>query len=142
MLDLAVCPASMFHRLSARTPEDSFGSDHFPAFLLLGEITPFRYPPKRLKNYKIADWVGFRGSCSAAFEGGVEDFDSFLSCLVRCRDAAVPDVHVRPGVVRCRWWDADCSAALRCRERAMLKWRECRSVENFFGSKPTYCFVF
>ena len=130
VLDLAICPPSLSPRIISRTLEDSFGSDHFPVLLRLGDIVPVRPPPKFLKNYKRADWNVFRDVCSSSITSS-DNYDSFTRKLLAARDAAVPEVCIRPGTVRCRWWDGECSEALRGRKRALLNWRTVRSLGNF-----------
>lgn len=136
-LDLTLVSFELAAKCTWQVLGDSLGSDHLPV------LVSFFDSPIHIDNssgprwnFKKADWKLFSALCSSSIAESIVCDDvtkfscSITDCIVAAANASIPTVTYkrRSGVP---WWNGDCSAAKKARQRAYNTVRRTGQLADF-----------
>lgn len=118
------------------------GSDHFPILSRFRRrLTVEKMGTASRLDYTTADWEKFCGSCDKDVgwvdsEGDVEGWNRSICGMLM--GAAGGSILKKEGFKRRKivpWWNKDCDAAVRARNKAYRRLRKCPVVANWVEYK-------
>lgn len=160
-IDISMVHASLGPTTEWSISEDSWGSDHFPIFILIKcyAISYNPYPRSNRIQSKNIDWKSFKSRINTAvFENKVSlneilepevKYSSFTAIITdalspihksqnnqpisshRINDASYQPRFPPP----CEWWDSECDRFLRLRKAAWLSFKSSKLRTDFIKYK-------
>ena len=123
LVDLSLSHPAIFLDFQCEVLPDLHTSDHYPVLIKMSNNTPETSKPPRF-NFRKADWAALKSDClrfinPALFEGEQEDkMAIFTSKLIELAKKNIPQTSRLPRPCSKPWWDEECKALVRERNKA------------------------
>ena len=132
-IDLSICSPSVFMDFQWKVHGDQCGSDHFPIFLDINRPMPEERVPRWQLNR--ADWLAFTTLCSSVINDEIfRDLEDplafFAHSLVDIATRTIPKSSPTPHSRHKPWFTAACREAIKCRKKALRKFRRRPTASN------------
>ena len=126
-IDLSVCSPNIFMDFQWKVHRDQCGSDHFPIFIDIIK----RMPEERVPNWQLhkANWDAFSNQCLQnlnieLFEDAEDPLTLFASTLLDIATNTIPKSSSNLHRKHNPWFNAECKEAVKCRKRALRKFKK------------------
>ena len=122
LVDLSLSHPAIFLDFQYEVLPDLHTSDHYPILIKLSNAAETTKPPHF--NFRKADWSALKSDClqfitPALFEGGGDDkMHIFTSKLIELAKKNIPQSSRLPRPCSKPWWDDECKALVRERNKA------------------------
>ena len=135
LLDISSCQTSMYMGVACEVLSDRLGSDHHP-IIITTNTSDYPVPERVTKwNFKKAKWDAFQVQCIKeitldAFNDAEDKMPIFSSTLLDIAADNIPKTSPFPKRKAKPWFDEDCQAAKKERNKANILANKQPSAEN------------
>ena len=122
LVDLSLSHPAIFLDFQCKVIPDLHTSDHYPVLITIPNAPETTKPPRF--NFRKADWAALKSDClqhitPALFNDGDEDkMKIFTTKLIELAKKNIPQTSRLPRPSSKPWWDEECKALVRERNKA------------------------
>lgn len=142
-IDLALASANLQAISDFNVIDNSFGSDHLPIVinlkLKIEHTLPSMQHKWKINKASPEQWNNFKAQCDNEFIPNQDPTDSnthfrsYLTKLKTALDNSIPVANKKPKKIKrsVPWWNQDCEAAIKYREKCRRKWNKIKTGPKY-----------